>query len=311
MFSKYALSEQAGDWAALPPLPLDKNHLQTLTRVSVPQSLWALLSNWGHIALVVGIFEGTPSPWRWVLLPFLVVYQARNLNGLGILVHEAIHHTLLPWPWLNNFVGRWLCGFPMGLSLNAYQRLHLAHHRLVLDPQDPDYPLYQGLPASPALFWRRILGDTLGGASFQKYWRTLKGDGQGAVNPDMPLMLLFHAAVWGVLIWQGWWLQGLLLWFLPMATVMPVFFRLRAAMEHGAVDGAAFPLKSRTTLGSAWGRFWFSPHHSHFHLEHHWCPGAPHYRLGMLHRLLRDKGALVGAEISPGYTATCKALVHP
>ncbi len=301
----------SGDAPALPPLPLDKNQIQSLTRLSVPQSLLALLVNWGHIALAVAVFEISPPPWRWVLLPFLVVYQARNLNGLGILAHEAIHHTLLPWPWLNNTVGRWLCGFPMGLSLNAYRRLHLAHHRLVLDPADPDYPLYQNLPTSTPRFLRRIFGDTLGGNSFQKYLLTIKGDGQGAANPDLPLMVLFHTTAWGVLMWQGWWLPGLLLWLLPMATMMPVFFRLRAAMEHGGLEGTPFPLKSRTTLGSAWGRFWFSPHHSHFHLEHHWCPGAPHYHLGALHRLLAGKNALGGADISPGYTATLKALVKP
>ena len=39
------------------------------------------------------------------------------------------------------------------------------------------------------------------------------------------------------------------------------------------------------------------PHHVNYHLEHHLYPAVPHYHLPRLHRLLRDKGALDGAEV--------------
>jgi len=39
------------------------------------------------------------------------------------------------------------------------------------------------------------------------------------------------------------------------------------------------------------------PHHVNYHLEHHLYPAVPHYHLPRLHRLLRAKGVLEGAEV--------------
>jgi len=95
----------------------------------------------------------------------------------------------------------------------------------------------------------------------------------------------------------------LLLWVLPMLTVLQPILRLRAIAEHGAVSDLSSPLTAarcnRTggSLPNVLGRAVLFPHHVNYHLEHHLYPAVPHYRLPALHRLLQSKGVLEGAEV--------------
>ena len=94
-----------------------------------------------------------------------------------------------------------------------------------------------------------------------------------------------------------------MLWLLPMLTVLQPILRLRAICEHGATTDFSSPLtaaRTNRTWGGAvnlLGRCALFPHHVNYHLEHHLYPAVPHYHLPRLHRLLRDKGALAGAEV--------------
>ena len=95
----------------------------------------------------------------------------------------------------------------------------------------------------------------------------------------------------------------LLLWLLPMLTVLQPILRLRAIAEHGAVTDLRSALtavrcnRTTGTLGNGLGRALLFPHHVNHHLEHHLYPAVPHYHLPELHRLLQAKGALTGAEV--------------
>ena len=94
----------------------------------------------------------------------------------------------------------------------------------------------------------------------------------------------------------------LLLWALPLVTVLQPILRLRAILEHGAVDDLGSPLtaaRTNRTWGSPLNRLGglLFPHHVNYHLEHHLYPAVPHYHLPRLHRLLLDKGALADAEV--------------
>jgi len=97
--------------------------------------------------------------------------------------------------------------------------------------------------------------------------------------------------------------QYLVLWVLPLVTVLQPILRLRAIAEHGAVTDLSSPLtaaRSNRTTGSAanrLGRVLLFPHHVNYHLEHHLYPAVPHYHLPALHRLLAAKGVLAGAEV--------------
>jgi len=87
---------------------------------------------------------------------------------------------------------------------------------------------------------------------------------------------------------------------LPLVTVVQAILRLRAIAEHGATSDFSSPLTAaRTNLvpaGLAWLVF---PHHVNYHIEHHLYASVPHYNLPRLHRELRGRGILEGAEAIP------------
>jgi fatty acid desaturase len=95
----------------------------------------------------------------------------------------------------------------------------------------------------------------------------------------------------------------LVLWVLPLITVLQPILRLRAICEHGGVTDLSSPLTAARcvkTWGSPLnllGRALLFPHHVNHHLEHHLYPAVPHYHLRRLHELLQQKGALQGAEV--------------
>jgi fatty acid desaturase len=96
----------------------------------------------------------------------------------------------------------------------------------------------------------------------------------------------------------GWGWYYVVLWIVPLATVLQVIFRLRAICEHGALTDFSSPLTAaRTNLPTWWERYFLFPHHVNFHIEHHLYPAVPHYNLPRLHEALKAHGIVEGVEI--------------
>ena len=113
-------------------------------------------------------------------------------------------------------------------------------------------------------------------------------------------MIAFHVAAPVAAFLLGWGWEYLLLWVVPLATVLQALLRVRAILEHGAVSDRTTPLRAaRTNLAPAWIRWWLFSHHVNYHIEHHLYPSVPHYRLPDLHRALTEAGTLEGAEVVP------------
>ena len=75
---------------------------------------------------------------------------------------------------------------------------------------------------------------------------------------------------------MGFWRWYLLLWFLPLVTLLQAILRLRAVMEHGAVDDTTTPLKAARTNFVPPYLYWILfPHDVHYHIEHHLYPSIP------------------------------------
>ena len=78
------------------------------------------------------------------------------------LMHEAAHRLLFANRRANDFVGRWLLGYPSFTSTDAYRRVHMAHHREEFGPDEPDIPLYAGYPITDASLRRKLVRDADG-----------------------------------------------------------------------------------------------------------------------------------------------------
>lgn len=114
------------------------------------------------------------------------------------------------------------------------------------------------------------------------------------------MMVAGQIAVLGLAVGSGWWLEYLVLWVLPLVTVLQPILRVRAITEHGVVTDLSSPLTAaRTNIGPAWLVWLLYPHHVNYHVEHHMYPSIPHYNLAECHREMTARGILAGAEVRP------------
>jgi fatty acid desaturase len=212
-----------------------------------------------------------------------------------------------------------------GVSMCTYRVTHRLHHNHLYTAEDPDTAIHGGYPRGVKYLWKKLAQDLIGLNAYKTYAYFFGAPALNAVTnkaarplddtsaqlratarADRWFVVAFHIAapllfawVWG---WQGlaWYM---VLWALPLLTVLQPVLRLRAICEHGATTDFSSPLtaaRTNRTWGSAgnWlGRALLFPHHVNYHLEHHLYPAVPHYHLPQLHRLLLSKGVLQGAEV--------------
>jgi fatty acid desaturase len=305
---------------------LSAAELLPLTQLSTARSLLAVGRTAAVIAAALALALFT-WPSAWMVLSIIAIGIAQH--GLFILAHESAHYRLFANRRANDVVGR-LLGTLGGISMCTYRVTHRLHHNHLYTADDPDTAIHGGYPRGRGYLAKKLARDLLG----LNAWKTFayffgapainddtkreirplddtSPDLRAAARRDRWLVVAFHvAAPLAALSLAG--PQGLLkyavLWMLPLVTVLQPILRLRAIFEHGGVEDLSSPLtaaRSNAATGSPlnWiARAVLFPHHVNYHLEHHLYPAVPHYHLPRLHRLLRDKGALQGAEVRDAAT---------
>ena len=292
---------------------LPREVLAPLTRIDPLRSTLAVAQTFALIA-AVGVLA--VAFWSWWTALAAIVLMAPLAHALFILAHDAAHYRLYETRWLNDLVGR-CCGTLAGLSMCTYRVIHRLHHNHLYGPEDPDIALHGGYPRGRAYLARKLAKDLMGLTAWKTYAYFF---GAPAANADTntaarPLddtsprlrqaasrdrwgVLAFHVSMPAVAFATGWGWYYVLLWMVPLATVLQVIFRLRAICEHGALSDYSSPLTAaRTNLPNWWQRYLLFPHHVNYHIEHHLYPAVPHYNLPRLHRELNAHGVLEGAEI--------------
>jgi fatty acid desaturase len=112
------------------------------------------------------------------------------------------------------------------------------------------------------------------------------------------MVIAFHTGLLLLMAWSGYLLHYLVLWVLPLVTVVQAILRLRAIAEHGATTDFSSPLTAaRTNMAPAWLEWLIFPHQVNYHIEHHLYASVPHYNLPALHRELAKLRVLEGAEV--------------
>jgi fatty acid desaturase len=290
--------------------------LRDLTTLDALRSTGAILQTLAFIIILVALAVG--SQQGEVVLLCIVLLGAQQ-HALFILLHEAAHYRLFANRRLNDGVGR-LIGSLTGLSMCTYRIVHRLHHNHLFGPQDPDVALNGGYPRGKAYLCKKLLTD-LSGLTALKTYRYFFGapakndrrdtalrplddtapslraaarrDSRTIIVVQLVLPLLMAAlGGWGWLRWY------LLLWIVPLVTVIQALLRLRAICEHGASPDETSPLTAaRTNRVGPLARLLLFPHHVNYHIEHHLYPAVPHYHLPALHRALQEQGLLAGAEI--------------
>jgi fatty acid desaturase len=303
---------------------LPKEVVQSLTRRAPWRASAAILHDVAVIAIALGIgLYFWPNPL--VLLVCVIVIGTRQ-HALFVIAHDAAHYLLYEQRWLNDLAGR-ACATVQGLSMCTYRVIHRLHHNNLYGELDPDTALHGGYPRGKAYLVKKLLKDLSGLTAWKTYAYFLGGAPalntatNVALRPlddtseklrneakrDRNLVIVFHAVLLAAFAWSGYLVEYLVLWVLPLVTVVQAILRLRAIAEHGATTDFSSPLTAaRTNIGPPWLEWLIFPHQVNYHIEHHLYASVPHYNLPDLHREMAALGVLEGAELVPFRTTLKK-----
>jgi len=285
---------------------------EELRRIPSARNTLSVVSLYAQTIAILAVVTWIAHPLAW-FVAFLLM--GRVNAQFASLMHESAHRLLFSNRRANDTVGRWLLGYPVWTSTDAYRRVHMAHHREEFGPDEPDIALYRGYPITAASFWRKMARDARGSTG-AKLLRAQFSSGIRSTDPRVRRTLariiavqIMLAAAMTVL---GHPLMYPLLWLLPYLTVWRVINRLRSIAEHGGMtrskDRRATTHSVRQHMSA---RFALVPYNIGWHLAHHVDSGIPFRHLPRLHRALTDAGYVTPALEHRSYPALWKALRTP
>ena len=287
---------------------LTKDEIRELVEVRDHRAWLSIALDWGLIGAAFALVAAFPNPLS--ILVAVAIIGSRQL-GLAILMHDAAHRALLKNRSWNDWVGNWLCGYPIWNDVHPYRRYHLQHHAKTWTSEDPDLELANPFPITRASLNRKVWRDLSGQTGWKRFLAILNRDlgrSRGRARRDFGAgMQALHGVMITNLVLLG--LLALfghaalyLLWVIAWFTTYSLVMRIRSIAEHAMVPDIQDDLRNtRTTLARWWERLLIAPNRVNFHLEHHLLMTVPHYNLPRLHRMLRDRGALDGACVTQGY----------
>ena len=241
------------------------------------------------------------GPIAW--LPVFVL-MGRAHAQFASLMHEAAHRLLFRNRSLNDFVGRWLIGYPAFTNTDAYRRVHMAHHREEFGPNEPDIALYANYPISAASWRRKLARDAQGRTGLRLLRDQLRGARSqvAVVRQTLFKILAVQAVLIVCAIVAGYWWVYPLFWLLPYLTVWRVINRLRSVAEHGGLMASDDRRIATHSVEQHWtARFFLVPFNIGFHLAHHVDAGVPFRNLPKYHQMLVDSSYVTVGSDGQGY----------
>ncbi|MEO1029571.1 MAG: fatty acid desaturase family protein [Pseudomonadota bacterium] len=289
---------------------------KTVSKRQPFMGIWLVIHCWGVILGTMAL-----AIWQPILIPIAIMIIGTRQLGLAVLMHEAAHGGLSENKKLNDFLGDWFCGAPLGQRISAYRPYHLKHHKYAQQEEDPDLMLAAPFPITRDSMKRKIIRDLTGQTFFKQRRhqlykalgmdkRKIKGRenlSETARSAAIPFYI-FNAALLIAFTIAGYWWAFFALWIAPMATWFPLVTRLRNIAEHAVTPDLNDPMRhARTTLASMIERIFIAPYWVNYHCEHHMFMHLPCYRLPAAHKLLQEKGITKRMEVQPNYRTVLTA----
>jgi len=279
-FSQHAVGLRAELGQVISREQLRAFHQKSAARhlaVTVRQFALLAICTWGLLHF--------DNPLVWIPLALV---QGFTVFDFTVMLHEVVHHTV--------FEGRHpraeralalLYATPSGISASQFTRWHLDHHAEL--GSDEDDPKRHHLSPKRNARWFKLLYATP--ALFPIYFRaaakesaTYPPELQRTIKRERLLSMGFHLSALALI----WYVYGpaaaVRTSIIPVFFVFPIAFALNRLGQHYDIDPDD-PAKWGTLMKGHW--FWdFAYLNSNYHLEHHYFPGVPMYRLPALQRAL-------------------------
>jgi fatty acid desaturase len=224
-------------------------------------------------------------PLIWIPLALVQGFTVFNFT---VMLHEVVHHTVFQrqHPIAERALAL-LYATPSGISASQFTRWHLDHHAELGSNEDD--PKRAHLSPKINARWLKLLYATP--ALFPIYFRAARLESstypeelRRTIGRERWVSMGFHLSAIGLL----WYFFGpaaaIRTSIIPVFFVFPIAFTLNRLGQHYDIDPTD-PAKWGTLMKGHW--FWdFVFLNSNYHLEHHYFPGVPFYRLPALQRAL-------------------------
>jgi fatty acid desaturase len=302
------------------PERLPAAEIRRLSTLSPALALGAIATEWGIIGCCILLAHHLAHPLA--TLAAIIVIGARQ-HALLVISHDASHLRLLPGQRWNDWVANVFLAWPMFISVQGFRHFHGPHHRFLAAPGDGNRPLWNTHDAEGKLSSEWCYPKSPGGLAWTilrraavwtgLWWilRGIIGGFQYGMNGWEKLARLgFLAAVATALTLADAWMGFLLYWVVPYCTWHIAAQYIRLICEHSHVQGAGAYQYTRTTIPTALERFLVLPRNIGYHIEHHWYPSVPFYRLPELHaRLLKNAGFATHAVVNRSVWTSLRQVV--
>jgi fatty acid desaturase len=285
------------------PVPAVRAELRRIPNIA---SAWTVASLWLTTAAIIIGAAWVSQPLVWVVAFLLMGPQHARFASLS---HEAAHRLLFSNKRINDWVGRWVVGYPAFTATDLYRRGHMAHHKDEFGPNEPDMNLYSGYPITRDSFVRKLRRDLF----LESGWKNLKSLVRGlrfdVSRVHAARILVLQLTLLTIFTFAGWPQLYLLLWFLPWMTTWRVINRLRSIAEHGGMQRSADRrCTTHTVRQSRLAGFIMVPYNIGYHLAHHVDMGVPWRNLPKLHEELVAAGYVTDALEYPTYRELWRKL---
>ena len=250
---------------------------------------------WRHLVVAARQF-GVLAICTWALIWFenpliwvpLAIVQGFTIFNFTVLLHEVVHHAIFERrrPLAERMLG-FVYAVPSGISASQFTRWHLDHHAELGSEEDD--PKRAHLSPKVNARWYKLLYCTP--ALFPIYFRAARRESstypaelQRRIAFERQLSIAFHLSALVALWYFLGFYAALRTSIIPVFFVFPIAFTLNRLGQHYDIDPND-PAKWGTLMRGHW--FWdFAFLNSNYHLEHHYFPGVPFYRLPQVQRAL-------------------------
>ena len=227
--------------------------------------------------------------WRW-FTPLAAGVAGFTIFNFTVLLHEVIHQAVTARDQARPKLARFLSllyAIPSGISASQFSRWHLDHHAGLGSYEDD--PKRHWLSPKINARWLKLAYFTP--ALLPIYFRAAARENAGyppelrrKIARERWATVLLQLGVLGLLWTLGGWEIALRAYLIPVFFVFPIAFALNRLGQHYGINPED-PANWATLVKGSW--FWdFAFIYSNYHLEHHYFPGVPCYRLPQLQKLL-------------------------
>jgi len=320
--SKNPVVQHPHNTARMIPERLPAAKIKELSQLQPWRAVLATAVQWGVIAAAIVLCAAFWNPLLYILAVLII---GSRQHALLILGHDASHFRTLPVRWQNDLFANIFMMWPTFASVEGFRKFHGTHHQYTNMPDDGNRHIWYTHDAAGELapdwqFPKTRLGLVWvllrRAAFFTGLFWIVRGLVGSTLIPSPGWMRAarfgFYAAIAIALTYFGLWSAFLLYWVVPFCTWHIAAQYIRLICEHSAVesDEQEYAI-TRTTIPNWLESIFILPCNIGYHLEHHWYPSVPFYRLPELHKALMERpGFREHAVVSHSVVASLGACVE-